>query len=128
MKNVIVRGLYCVGMHHWGGRELAVGPVYYLKHEPENPRDINAIAVYQDREYEEKRCYHHRPDSFVISKLFRQNLVQGPCYLKAKGPVERWHRHTGPEQKCNLGFRRSNHEQVINQIKGKDYGLEIVIF
>ena len=40
--------------------------------------------------------------------LWRSNSaeIQGLCYMKAKGPVERWSRQTGgPQQKCNLGFR-----------------------
>lgn len=57
--------MYCVSMHHFGRRKLAVRPVYYRKHEPENPRDINANTVYQNRECEEKkRCYLRRSDAF----------------------------------------------------------------
>lgn len=44
-------------------------------------------------------------------------LTQGLCYLKPTDPVERWQRHTGPEQKCNLDLKCGNSEQWINKIK-----------
>ena len=104
MKNVIVKGVYDVGIHHWGERELAVGTVYKIKHEPENPKDSNAVAVFQDRDFQHKQCNLRRPDAFVVAKLFRRNLIQGLCYMKAKCPVDRWRSQTDPQQKCNLGF------------------------
>ena len=106
MKNVIVKGVYGVGMHHWGGSELAVGPVYFFKHEPENPKDCNAVAV--------KRCYLRRPDAFVVAKLFRKNLIQGLCDMKVKGPVARWSRQTCPQQKCKFGFRCIDTPDIIH--------------
>jgi hypothetical protein len=29
MKKVFVQNLYAVGMHHWGGKELSIGSLYY---------------------------------------------------------------------------------------------------
>ena len=38
MKNIIIKNVYAVGMHHWGPRQLEIGSIYFLKLE-ENPRD-----------------------------------------------------------------------------------------
>lgn len=48
MKKNAVFSVYAVGMHYWGGRELSIGEVYYLKAEPENPKDNHVIAIYSD--------------------------------------------------------------------------------
>ena len=39
MKNIIIKNVYAVGMHHWGPRQLEIGSIYFLKLEEENPRD-----------------------------------------------------------------------------------------
>ena len=95
-------------------RELAVGPVYFFKHELENPKDCNAVAVFQDRDFQHKRCYLRRPDAFVVAKLFRKNLIQGLCDMKVKGPVARWSRQTCPQQKCKFGFRCIDTPDIIH--------------
>ncbi|KAH3815118.1 hypothetical protein DPMN_111287 [Dreissena polymorpha] len=57
MKNVIIRNVYVVGMHHGGKRELEVGALYVCKSEPENPWDPNAVAVFDDRDLSRRVCY-----------------------------------------------------------------------
>jgi hypothetical protein len=128
MKNVIIKGLYGVGMHHWGARELSVGSLYYLKHEHDNPKDPNAIAVYQKRDLKTRACYLRRTDAHIISKFFKQNMIEGPCYLKAKAQVEKWKKSTGPQQRCNIGFKCR--DGAVDKIRdtGKEFGLEINIF
>ena len=39
MMNVIIKGIYAVGMHHWGQRSLQIDDVLYVKNEPDNHFD-----------------------------------------------------------------------------------------
>ena len=57
MKTVAVYTVYVVGMHHWGCHELCVGEFYFIKDEPENTKDKNAIAIFADDELKCKRAY-----------------------------------------------------------------------
>lgn len=111
MKKIIIESVYVVGMHHWGGRELKIGEIYYINHEPSNPKDGKAVAVYTDKEKKFKRGYLRREDANFISLLFKENLGQGHFYLKPKSIPEKFNRRAGPLQRCNIGFR-CNEEDV----------------
>lgn len=108
MKNIIIKNVYAVGMHHWGPRQLEIGSIYFLKLEEENPRDHNAVAVFEDRQTRHCKAYLRRCDALVISKLFRDNLIHGCFYLKPKSGLDRFSQRTGPAQKCNIGFQTSD--------------------
>ena len=114
MKKVAVIGVHVVGMHHWGGRELRVGEIYFARNEPLNPKDKNAVAVYSDTECIIKRGYLCREDALIISKLFEENLICDNCFLKPKGVAEKFKKHRGPLQRCNVGFFSA--EENINRI------------
>ena len=88
MKTVAVYAVYVVGMHHWGGHELCVGDFYFIKDEPENTKDKNAIAIFADNEFKYKRAYLSRDDASVVSNLITENLICGKIYLKPKSPAE----------------------------------------
>ena len=45
MKKVIVQNLYAVGMHHWGGKELSIGPLYYCRLEEGNPEGTLSFTL-----------------------------------------------------------------------------------
>lgn len=57
MKNVIIKGVYAVGMHHWGQRSLQIDDVLYVKNEPDNHFDKNAVAIFKDREMTNRCAY-----------------------------------------------------------------------
>ncbi|KAH3747384.1 hypothetical protein DPMN_181809 [Dreissena polymorpha] len=61
MKNVVVQGVYIVGMHH--RRELEVDVIHYCGQEHDNPYDKNAIAVFSDTEMRHKVGYLRREDA-----------------------------------------------------------------
>lgn len=46
MKKVIIRGVYAVGMSHYGsGGSLAIGEQHELRRDADNRHDKNAVAV-----------------------------------------------------------------------------------
>ena len=90
MKNVIIRNIYAVGMHHWGPREIPIDVVHYCKWETMNPRDNCAVAIYADEGLTRTVAYFRREDSCVLYQLFRDKLIEGPCYVKAKKPVSKF--------------------------------------
>ena len=104
MKNVIIRNLYAVGMHHWSGRQLEIGPVYYCRPEV-NAFDANAIVIMQEKESTTKAAYLRREDARVIKKLFELNYISSSCYLRAKSVPEKFSRSKGPMQNVSIGFR-----------------------
>lgn len=115
MKKVAVYTVYAVGMHHWGGHELCVGDVYFIKDEPENTKDKNAIAIFADDELKYKRAYLSRDDASVVSQLIRENLTCGKIYLKPKSPAEKFQKRCGPKQRCNIGFMCA--EESVDKIR-----------
>jgi hypothetical protein len=103
MKNVIIRNVYVVGMHHTGAKQLEVGPLHYCRHEPGNQKDCNAIAVYKDSHLHKRRCYLRREDALNLKNVL--NFAKGPCYLRAKMSPEKFSKLRGPMQNCSIGFR-----------------------
>lgn len=63
MKMLIIHNLWCVGMHHWGSRQLAVGAGYKLCRESNNPKDANAVCVLDGPN---KNAYMKREDAQII--------------------------------------------------------------
>ncbi|KAH3693846.1 hypothetical protein DPMN_085630 [Dreissena polymorpha] len=61
MKNVVVKGVYIVGMHHWGRRELKNDVIHYCGHENDNPYDKNAVL--SDAEMRNKVGFLQREDA-----------------------------------------------------------------
>lgn len=103
MKNVIIRNLYAVGMHHWGGRELVVGPVYYCHPDPCR-FDENAVALYADKNRSKKVAYIRREDAKNVNALFALGYIHGTCYVRAKATPEKFSKRTGPTQSISIGF------------------------
>ena len=82
MDNVI----YVMGMHYWGSREILIDVDHYCKWQPKNPRDNHAVAIYADEEFTRTVAYFRLEDSCVLYlyQLFRDQLIQGPCYINVK--------------------------------------------
>jgi hypothetical protein len=99
MKNVIIRNIYAVGMHHWGSREMPIDVLHYCKWEQNNPKDECAVAVFADSGCKRRVAYFRREDSQCLHNLFKQNLIEGTCYVKAKHPVTKFSHRKGPECK-----------------------------
>lgn len=117
MKNVIIRNLYAVGMHHWGAKELSVGPLYYCHFEKDNPKDPNAVAIFSDKERHHRVAYFRREDAAFLCDFFKNDIIHGHCYLRAKFSVNKYTKKTGPMQNCSVGFLCPN-DQVEN-VKSK---------
>lgn len=112
MKNVILRNLYAVGMHHYGVKEMAVGPVYYCKPEINN-HDLQAVAIYQDKDCNRKAGNLRREDARKIRQLFSNDFILDTCYVRAKGSAEKFSRRTGPLQNISIGFRIQDHKKGV---------------
>lgn len=104
-------------MHHFGKKYLDVGQKYFLKPEPSNEFDRNAIAVYRD---DRKVGYLKRSHAKYVSNLFKECLVNDyKMLLKPKfEPVVRQQK-VGPEQRCNIGFycSETNVSKVLELMK-----------
>lgn len=104
MKKVIVRNLYAVGMHNWGGKELSIRPLYYCRLEEDNPKDQNAVAIFGDKERRQRVADFRREDAVVLAHFFRQNLVYDHCYVRAKFSPSKFSKKKGPMQNCSVAF------------------------
>lgn len=118
MKNVIIYNIYVVGMHHTGVKQLEVGPVYYCKQEQENPKDPNAVAVFEDKTLHRRVCYLRREDAQKLKDVLI--CAHGLCYLKAKMRAEKYSKFKGPMQNCNIGFKCSEADsfRLESMLKG----------
>lgn len=103
IKNVIVEGVYIVGMHHLRRRELEVDAVQYCAREQQNPYDRNAVSVFSDSLLVSKVAYFRRKDAALIPNVFQ--YVYGKFYLKAMMAPEKFSKYQGPMQQCNIGFK-----------------------
>ncbi|KAH3815004.1 hypothetical protein DPMN_143523 [Dreissena polymorpha] len=103
MKNVVVQGVYIVGMHHCGRRELEVDVVHYRGQEHDNPYDENAMTVFIDTEMRHKVGFLRREDAVRLKNVYRH--ITGKCYLKAKQAASKFNRLKGPMKICNIGFK-----------------------
>jgi hypothetical protein len=107
MKNVIIRNMYTVGMHHHlGQREMEIGPVFYWSHEPTNPRYANVVAMYSGRELTRRACYVQQSDASRVKDVLK--FAHGPCDFRAKSRAEKFHRFKGLMQRCNIAFKCQN--------------------
>jgi hypothetical protein len=61
MNYIILRNLFAIGMHHWGRKDLQIGPVYY-SFPQSNPHDRNAIAIFENKQLLHKVAYLRRED------------------------------------------------------------------
>ncbi len=107
MKNVIIRGFYAVGMHHYGSRELAIGPLYYAKPEPLNRYDSNAVAIFSEDTLRpgSKVAYIRREHAKIVKELFDGDFIVDKCYLRAKASPEKYSKRSGPMQNISIGFK-----------------------
>ena len=99
-------------MHHYGSKELAIGQVLTLHHEPNNAYDPNAVAIKEDGK---TLGYLIRGDARVACRLFQENLVDSKFYLRAKYPAEVHRRSIGPQQRCCVGFKCK--QENIDRVK-----------
>ena len=103
------RYFWAVGMHHWGARHLHVGAGYYLKPEPNNPADKNAIAIVEESGV--VKAYLKRENAFIMSRLLIIDI--SPLWmLKPKEDLCVLSRRLGPQQRCNVGCKISEENLV----------------
>ena len=101
MKNVVIKNLYAVGMHHYGGKELPIETPMFCFPEPNNRWDPKAVAIFHDRVKANKAAYIRRVDAAVV---FKKMLKMVFWYLKDKGPVEKHTKKSGALQRINIGL------------------------
>ena len=69
------------------------------------PRDNCAVAIDVDGGFTRTVAYFRWEDSCVLYQLFRDKLIEGPCYIKVKKPVSKFSRCTGPVQSVWIGLQ-----------------------
>ncbi|KAJ8301784.1 hypothetical protein KUTeg_020771 [Tegillarca granosa] len=79
-----------LGLQHWGPRELEINEVFYLKHEPDNNYDSNAVALCFAKEKRQAKAFLQRRDAVIIAEIFINNMVYGNFYLKLKAAAEKF--------------------------------------
>ena len=111
MKNVIIRNLYAVGMHHHGPKEMATGSaVYYAKPELGNLFDKHAIAIYENKECTKIAAYLRRQDAQHVKELFDLGFIHGVCYVRAKDIPVKFNKFKGPMQSVSIGFKMQENQ------------------
>lgn len=86
------------------------------------------MAIYHDREMWHKATYLKRSDVAVVSELFQKGIISGPCYLKAKGPIEKITKRTGTQQKINIGFKCENEKLGIVKTQLQSHSYDVKFF
>ena len=118
---IIVEELDAVGMHHWCKRILHRGEILKLVREPDNPVDVNAVALYNDTG-SEKMAYLGWADAKRVALLMQHANVLNKHNLMAivtgNWKVVDWDQ--GPRQTCNVAFQvfECHSEQLLDYIKG----------
>lgn len=90
-------------MHHWGAKQLVVGAGYKLKREADNPKDSNAVAVY---DADIKKAYLKRECAFAVTKIMEMNLSNLWLLKPKEDPIVKGKR-IGPQQRCSIGCKTS---------------------
>lgn len=129
MKKIFVK-TYAVGMHHWGNRVLPLGTNLFCKWEPDNCKDINAVAIFEDRSCRRRMGYLRREDSAKIALLFKNNIIKSDfCVLKAHQPPNKFNKFKGPMQLCTIEFQCDDREleSVRSIMQGCNVAIEKAI-
>ena len=119
-KFIIVEQLDAVGMHHWCKRKLQKGEVLRLVREPNNPVDVNAIALFNENG-SERLAYMGWSDAKRMKLLMEHPSVLNKSELMAivtgKWEVLVWDQ--GPRQTCNVALQvfECHSQQVLDYIK-----------
>ena len=73
-------------------------------------KDECAIAIYADKELRpnSRVGYFRSEDAAVLYKLFRDRLVEGQCFVKAKQPISKFSHRKGPMQNISFGFKTND--------------------
>lgn len=74
MKNVIIKGVYAVGMHHWGQRSLQIDDVLYVKNEPDNHFD-KMLSQFLKTENDKQMCLSSKGLCESFSAIIRGKLA-----------------------------------------------------
>ena len=112
---IIIEKLDAVGMHHWSH-----GEILKLVREPDNPKDPNAIALY-DQHQISKLAYLGWSDALQMRKVMLHEKVLNKVNMKAivtgKWEVVLWEQ--GPQQTCNVAVKvlSCNTVEFVNYIK-----------
>ena len=125
MKNVILRNVVAVGMHHHEPRSLEVGAVHTLEHDSSNCYDKNAIQVLREGRLV---AYHVKQDAAVIVNLFSCNVVNGEIYAKPKTEAEVKQKKLGPQQLCSVGYKCNEVDIAAVQSIIRGTGWQVQIF
>ena len=103
---IIIEKLDAVGMHHWSHRKLAHGEILKLVREPDNPKDPNAIALY-DQHQISKLAYLGWSDALQMCKVMLHEKVLNKVNMKAIV--------TGKMGSCSLGTGTTTNMQCSSQ-------------
>ena len=92
-----VPNVLCVGMHHWGRKQLQIGGVYKLLSEISNPEDKYAVALHELVDPCMKRAYLTREWAFKMQPMLVYAkrdvvLVNDPAVVAQYGK--------GPQHNC----------------------------
>ncbi|KAK3108578.1 hypothetical protein FSP39_011121 [Pinctada imbricata] len=104
----IIHGVWAVGMHHWGPRELVVGAGYRIERDERNVKDPNAVKVMEGPNV---KAYLKRNNALVVSRLLHLGL-SSKWLLKPKETALVRDRRTGPQQLCNIGCKLQSNENL----------------
>lgn len=118
--------LRAVGMHgdHWGAPQLVLGKSYTLVREPENTRDVNAVAI---KDGHTTKGYITRKDACRLAPIMDSSLVRGPVYAKFHHPAEVVSKKLGPQQMGNIGFKVLAEDQPKVQALLKSWFLNHIV-
>ncbi len=110
MKSVIIYGVHAVGMHYWYKGQLPIQAQFKLVHEPSNPVDQNAVALYSTKGI--RAAYISRLESPAIVQLMQRSrtFVCRPQDRLFWLSVDQ-----GQSQECNVGFRVNDED--LNEVK-----------
>jgi hypothetical protein len=115
MKNVIIEGLFAVGMHHHGLRALEVGAQSLnqtINLTKMLSPDIHILMLFLS-------AYLSSEDARLISDFCRNGMVEGPILIKPKFESV-CRARVGPPQRCNVRFFTKNkHVKDIEKISNE---------
>lgn len=100
-RGVKIPAIRVVGMHHWGGHQLALEVPYHAMREPTNQYDPLAVAI---KDGSSTKAYVKKDDAAKLARVMDSGFIVGHTYVKFHHPAQVKNKKTGPEQVGNVGF------------------------
>lgn len=123
---LVIQDIWAVGMHHWGGRSLALAAGYKIEWDENNLKDPSSRCIKEDGKI---KTYLEREHAFIASTLIKRGIWRDWLLKPKEEPVINTH-IVDPQQKCNFGCKCTDqsHEEATTYLKKLGFFYQVKTF